>query len=82
MLTSNTLTCKEVVELVTDYLETALLPEQQAQFEGHVMDCPGCTNYVQQVRQTIGALHKLTEQAVFPETKEELKQLFEHWRNE
>ena len=43
------LTCQEVVELVTDYLENALLPRTQTLFEEHVAGCPGCTNYVYQV---------------------------------
>ena len=36
------LNCQEVVELVTDYLEQALLPETQEQFEEHIEKCPGC----------------------------------------
>lgn len=80
MLTSNKLTCKEVVELVTDYLEEALLPEMEAQFEEHVESCPGCTIYVQQVRQTISMLQKLTQEPAFPETKEELLQIFQEWK--
>jgi predicted anti-sigma-YlaC factor YlaD len=82
MITSNALTCKEVVELVSDYLEHALAPETRAQFEDHVAHCPGCTNYVQQVQKTIDMLHRLTEQPVFPQTKEELLQLFEQWKEE
>lgn len=80
MLTSNKLTCKEVVELVTDYLEEALLPETEAQFEEHVASCPGCTIYLQQVRQTISMLQKLTQEPAFPETKEELLQIFQEWK--
>ena len=79
---SDKLTCREVVELVTDYLETSLLPEKQAQFEEHVASCPGCTAYVEQVRQTIDMLHKLSDEPVFPETKEELLRIFQEWKRE
>jgi anti-sigma factor RsiW len=36
------LRCRELVELVTDYLEGALAPAERARFEAHVADCPGC----------------------------------------
>ena len=40
------LNCQEVVELVTDYLEQALLPETQTQVEDHIEQCPGCKVYL------------------------------------
>jgi predicted anti-sigma-YlaC factor YlaD len=77
MQSSNELSCKQVVELVTDYLERTLLAETEALFEEHLGDCSGCTTYVQQLRQTIDLLRKLAEEPVFPMTKEELVQLFQ-----
>ena len=47
------MTCRELVELVTDYLEGALPPEDVARFESHVAACPGCANYLEQVSTTI-----------------------------
>jgi anti-sigma factor RsiW len=47
------MTCRELVELVTDYLEGALPPEDVARFESHVTACPGCASYLEQVRTTI-----------------------------
>ena len=66
------LVCKEVVELITDYLEGVLLSEKRAQLEEHVVGCSGCRNYLEQVRLTIGILHTLVQESVFPVTKEEL----------
>ena len=83
MKRSNTtagLVCKEVVELVSDYLEGVLLPEKRAALEEHLAGCPGCTNYVEQVRLTIGMLRTLAQEHVFPETKEELLQVFRQWK--
>jgi predicted anti-sigma-YlaC factor YlaD len=76
------LVCKEVVELVTDYLENALLPETRVQFEEHIAGCDGCTNYLEQVRLTIGMLRTLTQEPAFPETKEELLQVFRQWKEQ
>jgi len=47
------LSCQELVELVTDYLEGALSPAQRARFDAHVAECPGCDTYVEQMRTTI-----------------------------
>ena len=76
----NELSCQEIVELVTDYLEQALLPETQAQFEQHVAECPGCQTYIEQVKLTIEMLRKLSEEPVFPGTKQELIEAFRKWK--
>ncbi len=76
------LNCQEVVELVTDYLEQALLPEMKAQFEKHIAVCPGCDTYLDQVQQTITMLRKLAEQSIFPETKQELLEMFRNLKQE
>jgi len=75
----NELNCQEVVELVTDYLEQALLPEKQAQFEEHIEECPGCDTFLEQVQQTIMMLRKLSDLQTFPETKQDLLELFRNW---
>jgi predicted anti-sigma-YlaC factor YlaD len=80
MTTTQGLVCKEVVELITDYLEGALLPEKRAQLEEHVAGCPGCRNYIEQVRLTIVMLHNLAQEPVFPETKEDLLEVFRRWK--
>jgi len=78
--TTDGLACKEVVELVSDYLEEVLLPERRAALEEHLAGCSGCTNYVEQVRLTIGMLRTLAQEPVFPETKEEVLQVFRQWK--
>ena len=58
------LACRELVELVTDYLEGALSPGDRARFEAHIAGCEGCTHYVEQIRATIaisGATHALEQ---------------------
>ena len=79
-VSQNQLNCQEVVELVTDYLEQALLPEMKAKFDGHIAECPGCDTYIEQIQQTILMLRKLTEQQMFPETKQELLEIFRNWK--
>jgi predicted anti-sigma-YlaC factor YlaD len=78
--TPSDLSCQEVVELVTEYLEGALLSEKRAQLEAHLAECDGCTNYIEQVRLTIGMLRGLAQEPVFPETQDELLQVFRQWK--
>ena len=80
MTIDDELTCQEVMELVTDYLENVLLPGLRKQLEEHVADCPGCANYIEQVRLTVGMLHQLAHEPVFPETKRELLEVFRNWK--
>jgi anti-sigma factor RsiW len=47
------LACRELVELVTDYLEDALPAAERERFEAHLADCEACGAYVEQVRVTI-----------------------------
>ena len=77
---SEELTCKELVELVTEYLEESLPPRVRAQFEEHLAVCPGCTTYLEQMRQTIRAMGQLTEASLEPETREKLLALFRNWK--
>jgi hypothetical protein len=47
------LTCQELVELVTDYFESALGPADRARFDAHVAECPGCEIYLRQMQTTL-----------------------------
>ena len=53
------LTCQEVTELVTDYLERALPPDELARLDAHLVLCEGCKNHVEQVRVTIATVRGL-----------------------
>jgi len=74
------LRCKEVVEIITDYLERKLSFEDRTRFEQHLVNCPGCVEYLRQIRQTIGAVGRLTEEQFPAVVKEELIDAFRHWR--
>ena len=63
------LSCQSLVELVTEYLESALPPEQRLACEAHVAGCPGCDAYLRQMRQTILALGRLVDEALDPATR-------------
>jgi predicted anti-sigma-YlaC factor YlaD len=55
------ISCQELVELVTDYLEGRLSPEDVAVFEAHLELCDGCRSYVDQMRITIATVGRVEE---------------------
>jgi predicted anti-sigma-YlaC factor YlaD len=73
------LTCREVVGLVTDYLEDALLPEMHMAVTEHMVGCSNCSAYYAQMQRTIVMLRQLAQEPAFPATKEALLQKFREW---
>ena len=69
------LVCIEFVEVVTDYLEGAMAPDDRARFEAHLAGCGGCARYLDQIRTTIELAGRLTVadvDALGPDAREEL----------
>ena len=81
MARSTALSCREVVELVTEYLEGALAPDVRRRFEEHLAGCDGCTAYLEQMRETIRVVGALSEETLDPAAREELVRAFRHWRS-
>lgn len=75
------LSCQELVELVTDYFEGALSPEEQARFEAHAATCPGCGVYLDQMRVTIELLGRLPADSIPDGAEQELLEAFRGWRS-
>ena len=75
------MTCKELVEVITDYLEGALPAEDRARFERHLGKCEGCHAYLDQMRETIRALGHLPPESLSPEAERALLDAFRGWRD-
>ena len=74
------LTCREVVELVNDYLEGALTADELALFEQHLSSCDGCDRYVDQMRLTIETVQRLRWEDMPARTRDELLAEFRRWK--
>jgi anti-sigma factor RsiW len=74
------LSCRELVELVTEYLEGTLEPTEQMRFEAHLADCDGCTAYLEQMRQTVETLGALREESLSIGVRETLLAAFRDWK--
>jgi anti-sigma factor RsiW len=73
------LACQELVEIVSDYLEGALPPDERERFEAHLKICEGCRRYLDQMRTTILFLGRLNEKDLDPGARDQLVQLFREW---
>lgn len=71
--------CRELVDLVTDYLEDRLSAIDRARFETHLTECEACRTYLEQLRQTIRILGRLPEESLSPEAREALLTAFRGW---
>ena len=76
------LTCQELVELVTAYLDGALPDEQLRLFEAHLAGCGGCRRYLDQMRTTIELTGRLEEESLDPSARDALLEAFRSWRAE
>jgi anti-sigma factor RsiW len=75
------LTCQDLVELVTDYLEGALSEVDRARFEEHISLCPMCQVHLEQLRMTVRELGQLRERDIDPEILVEMQERFRDWRS-
>jgi anti-sigma factor RsiW len=74
------LTCAELVELVTDYLEGRLPDPERRRFDEHLTGCDGCTAYVEQMRTTIAVAGRVPAPGLPAELQERLLEAFRGWR--
>jgi anti-sigma factor RsiW len=73
------LTCQELVELVTDYVENALDPGDRARFDAHLAECPGCDIYLHQMQTTLALVGTTAGLEGRPEVSA-LLEAFRDWR--
>jgi Putative zinc-finger len=74
------LTCQEVVELTTGYLERALPAREASLFEQHLNFCDGCDWYLEQMRRTIATVGRIEAEDFPAETRTQLLSAFRDWK--
>ena len=78
-MSDRALTCHEVVDIITDYLEGTLPAHDRRRVEEHLAICDGCTTYLEQMRETIRMTGMLTEEQIPEDQKERLLEAFRTW---
>jgi predicted anti-sigma-YlaC factor YlaD len=81
-VTVEELSCREVVEILGDYLEGVMPPADRARLEDHLVFCEGCADYLAQLETTVRLTGRLTEEAVSPEAMAPLLEAFRAWHRE
>ena len=74
------MTCKELVELVTEYIEGTLPEDVRTRVENHLTGCDGCINYIAQMRQTIRLTGQIRAEHLSTEQKDDLLKIFRGWK--
>lgn len=80
LIGSDELTCRELVEVVTDYLEGQLSRSERARFEEHIASCDGCSIYFDQIRRVARAGESLADTVVTREALAPLLAAFHGWK--
>jgi anti-sigma factor RsiW len=73
-------TCRDIAQLVTDYLDGSLTLGERLRFQLHLGLCFACRNYLRQMKYTIATLRQLPPEPVPPHVKEELLKRFRTWK--
>jgi hypothetical protein len=79
MLRPRALTCQEMVELMTDYLEAGLSKRNARKFERHLSGCDHCTEFLRQIRTTIALTGAVATDELSAQRERELTALFQRW---
>jgi hypothetical protein len=79
-MSDDSMTCRELVQLVTDYFEDALPDSERAPFEAHVRGCRSCLAHLEQLRRTLGVVGTLREEDVPQEAQDALLAAFRRWK--
>lgn len=72
--------CKELVELVTAYLDGELDPETRARFDMHLLECDGCENFLEQFRATVQTVGSIRDEELDPAFRSRLLDAFKNFR--
>lgn len=75
------LTCQELTEVLTDYLDGRMGLAERLSFHLHVGMCRGCRAYLRQMKVTARVLGRLPEPKPPPGVREELLRRFEGWKS-
>ncbi len=78
-MTDGALTCHEVVDVISDYLDGAMGPDDRRRVEAHLELCDGCRAYLEQMRETIRLTGMLTEEQIPADQRDALLEAFRGW---
>ena len=73
------MTCRQVTQLVTEYLEGKLSWKDAVRFQLHVGMCRHCRRYLRDMKVTVRVLGRLPAAAIPSDTMDALMERFRNW---
>jgi anti-sigma factor RsiW len=73
--------CQELVEIITGYLEGTISEPDRARFDAHVLSCPGCREYVEQMQITLRLTGRLAVESISPSARDELLRAYRRMKD-
>lgn len=73
--------CKELIDVLSEYLDGSLPPDDRRRLEVHLDECPYCVNYVMQMKETIDAMGGVSLESLVPEKQGEVLEAFRGWQD-
>ena len=73
------LTCMDITELITNYLEGRLSLMDRIRFRMHIMMCRHCREYLNQMKITIRTVGKLPDEPIPADVHDDLMKCFKNW---
>ncbi len=80
MIGRKDIACREIVEIVTEYLEGILSRRDRKRFERHIGGCDACREYLRQMRRMIHAVGAIREEDIPTGVRTELMEAFRGWK--
>ena len=74
------MSCSEIVELITEYVEGGLSTTDRDRFEEHIGFCTPCLTYLDQMRQTVAGIGEVPADKLSPELESSLVEAFREWK--
>jgi hypothetical protein len=75
------MTCREFVELVTDYVEGTLPEDERRRFDHHMEGCHWCGLYFEQMKVTLRTVGRIDEASLSPDARDALLHAFREWKS-
>lgn len=73
------LSCQQLTEIITDYLEGRMSFADRMRFQMHVGMCKHCRTYLRQMKATIASLGQLPDEPMPVDVRDEMRRRFAAW---
>jgi anti-sigma factor RsiW len=78
-MATDDMSCAELVERITEYLEGAMSPAELRRVEAHLAYCDGCVSHLEQMRIAVRLVRAQPPERSSPALEERLAAAFREW---